>query len=223
MGAECPKQFLEIGGKAILRVTIEKFISADPSTKVIVVLPKDHISTWKAYCRDNNFFVEQTLVEGGMTRFHSVKNGLAKVPDGALVAIHDGVRPLLSPSMINRLFALGGKYPAVVPVFPCVDTIKVLGEPDGDGIRHEKEGAKADRSELFCGQTPQIFQSETIRAAYSLPFDTAFTDDAAVAYAYGVELSYTQGEKFNLKITTPEDLTLAEAIMKIDEQVPRTI
>jgi len=215
MGSECPKQFLEIGGKAILRVTIEKFLAADPSTRITVVLPKDHISTWKSHCRNSNFFVEQTLVEGGMTRFHSVRNGLMKVPDGALVAIHDGVRPLLSPTMITRLFKLGEKYPAVVPVFPCVDTIKVLGDPDEDGIRHEKEGAKADRSELFCGQTPQIFQSETIRAAYTLPFDTSFTDDAAVASAYGVPLSYTQGEKFNLKITTPEDLALAEAILKL--------
>lgn len=217
MGSDCPKQFLEICGKAILRVTIEKFVSADPSTKVIVVLPKDHISTWKSYCRDSNFFVGQTLVEGGMTRFHSVKNGLAKVPDGALVAIHDGVRPLLSTALINQLFELGEQYPAVIPVFPCVDTIKVLGEPDSSGIRHEKEGAKADRSELFCGQTPQIFQSEKIRAAYSLPFDMSFTDDAAVAGAYGIPLSYTKGEKFNLKITTPEDLLLAEAIMNIHE------
>ena len=214
MGASCPKQFLQLDGKAILQLTIERFLSADESLKVITVLPKDYIEEWKSYCYDSSFVCPQTLVEGGITRFHSVRNALSKVPDGSIVAIHDGVRPLISRECIKSLFDLAEKYEGVIPVLPCTDTIKVLGKEDECGLRRSDASAKADRSVLFGAQTPQIFHSEIIRKAYSCAYDTSFTDDASVAEAYGIDVVYAKGERTNIKITTPEDLVSLEALVK---------
>jgi len=200
MGAGVPKQFIEVGGKALLHLTIEKFLAAEPGIKVITVLPKDSIDAWKKYCYDHNFVCAQTLVEGGFTRFHSVKNGLAKVPEGALVAIHDGVRPLISIELIRTLFGKAENTPAVAPALPVVDTIK------------SKDGTKVDRSQLLAVQTPQIFHSEVLKAAYEQPYNTSFTDDASVVEAAGETVLYADGERFNIKITTPDDLVLYELI-----------
>ena len=201
MGSSCPKQFLEIGGRAILHVTISKFLEAFPDIKVIVTLPKDHIEGWKKYCYERNFHCPQTIVAGGLTRFHSVKNGLEKVPDGALVAVHDGVRPLLSARLIRDLFEAAEASPAVVPSVPVVDTIKTV------------EGKPVDRSKLLAVQTPQIFHSEILKKAYNLPYSTLFTDDASVVEADGVKVSYVAGEKFNIKVTTPDDLLICKAVL----------
>lgn len=203
MGAGSPKQFLEIGGKAILQLTIEKFLEAEPDLKVVVVLPKDHVDSWKKYCYARNFNCPQTLVEGGFTRFHSVKNGLARVPDGALVAIHDAVRPLVTPRLIRSLFAAAEESGAVVPAVPVVDTIKTV------------DGEYVDRSRLLSVQTPQIFRSEILRKAYGQPYNTNFTDDASVVEAAGETVSYVTGERFNIKITTPDDLVLCNALMSV--------
>lgn len=203
MGASCPKQFLHLGGKAILQVTIEKFVSAVPDLKVITVLPKSHIDEWKNYCYENNFVCPQTLVAGGITRFHSVRNGLEKVPDGALVAIHDGVRPLISKDLIISLFDAADKFGAVTPSVPVTDTIKTL------------DAKPVDRSTLQAVQTPQVFYSETLKSAYNQPFDTMFTDDASVLEAAGGHVEYVKGERSNIKITTPDDLLLAEAFLSL--------
>lgn len=218
MGASKPKQFLELGGKAILRRTIEVFLEACPGINVITVLPDEHIDYWKQYCYRNSFICPQVLVPGGITRFHSVRNALEKVPEGALVAIHDGVRPLLSTGLVNRLFSAAESAPGVIPVIPCVDTMKTLRKKvweDGSETYSPIEGQTADRSVLYGAQTPQIFHSEIIKAAYGQAYDTAFTDDASVFEKYGKSLSYQMGERLNIKITTQEDLVLAEAIMTI--------
>lgn len=194
MGASCPKQFLEIGGRAILHVTILKFLEAYPDINVVTVLPKDHIDAWKQYCYDRNFSCRQTLVAGGITRFHSVKNGLEKVPEGALVAIHDGVRPLISAKLIQELFKAAENSPAIVPSVPVVDTIKTV------------DGEYVDRSRLLSVQTPQVFWSEVLKAAYTQPYKTSFTDDASVVEAAGEAVSYVPGERYNIKVTTPDDL-----------------
>ena len=212
MGAELPKQFLELDGKPILQRTIEVFLDACPGISVVTVLPDDFIGYWKAYCLKNNFICPQILVKGGITRFHSVRNALAKVPEDALVAVHDGVRPLVTPGKIRELFDLAENRPGVIPVVPCVDTIKVLQSSGLKGEWMEIPGREADRSELFGAQTPQVFQSEIIKAAYDMAYDTAFTDDASVVSRYGKSLSYTMGERLNIKITTPEDLILARAV-----------
>ena len=213
MGADVPKQFIELNGKAILRMTIETFLSACPDVSVITVLPEAHIAYWKNYCLKNNFTCPQVLVKGGITRFHSVRNALEKVPEGALVAIHDGVRPLISQELVSSMFEKAEEIPALIPVTPCVDTMKVL-EKQGDDLVGIP-GVKVDRSTLFGVQTPQIFHSEIIKEAYSQAYDTAFTDDASVLEKYGKNPSYVAGERFNIKITTQDDLLLARAILSL--------
>lgn len=213
MGAQMPKQFLELDGKAILQKTIEVFQEACPGISVITVLPQDHISYWRQYCLDRNFICPQILVSGGITRFHSVRNALDRVPDGAVVAVHDGVRPLLSPGLVRDIFKAAETQQAVIPVTPCVDTIKVLESKEG---RLEAvPGAKADRSVLYGAQTPQVFHSEVIKEAYSMAYDTAFTDDASVLEKYGKSLSFVIGERLNIKITTQDDLLLARAVLSL--------
>lgn len=215
MGAELPKQFLELEGKSILQRTIEAFLEAVPGVKVVTVLPEDYVGYWKDLCLEKNFICPQLLVKGGFTRFHSVRNALAKVPDGALVAIHDGVRPLVTPQFLRELFEQAENADGVIPVLSCIDTMKVL-EKTSLGLR-SVPGASADRSVLYGAQTPQIFRSELLKEAYGQPFDERFTDDASVMEKYGKSLSYVTGERLNIKITTQEDLVLARAIYSLRE------
>lgn len=217
MGGPLPKQFLELGGKAVLQHTIETFLEACPGISVVTVLNADYIEYWRNYCLRRNFTCPQITVAGGITRFHSVRNALEKIPDGALVAVHDGVRPLVSPSLVAEMFEKAADVPALIPVVPCVDTLKVL-QKSGDELR-TVDGAVADRSVLYAAQTPQVFHSEILKSAYSLPYDTMFTDDASVVQKYGKSLSYLIGERLNIKITTQEDLMLARAVMSLKEKV----
>lgn len=216
MGAGRPKQFLELEGKAILQKTMEVFLNACPGISVITVLPQDFIGYWREYCLENNFVCPQILVPGGITRFHSVRNALDRVPEGALVAVHDGVRPLLSEELVRDMFEKAEGVPALIPVTPCVDTMKVLENKDGELVA--VPGAKADRSVLYGAQTPQIFHSEILKEAYAMPYDTSFTDDASVVEKYGKSLSYVVGERLNIKITTQDDLLLARAILSVKSQ-----
>lgn len=216
MGAGRPKQFLELEGKAILQKTIEVFLNACLGISVITVLPQDFIGYWREYCLENNFVCPQILVPGGITRFHSVRNALDRVPEGALVAVHDGVRPLLSEGLVRDMFEKAEEVPALIPVTPCVDTMKVLENKDGELVA--VPGVKADRSVLYGAQTPQIFHSEILKEAYAMPYDTSFTDDASVVEKYGKSLSYVVGERLNIKITTQDDLLLARAILSVKSQ-----
>lgn len=222
MRSATPKQFLDLGGKPILRRTIESFISAEPDIRVITVLPKDHISFWKEYCLSADFNYPQLLVQGGFTRFHSVRNALERVPEGAVVAIHDGVRPLVSPGLIKEMFSLMStrKCRALIPVLPSIDTLRILDRRvDDSGVEtlavSEEE---LDRSRVYRVQTPQMFVSEDIKAAYSQAFDTSFTDDASVASKKGVPLSFCEGERYNFKLTSPEDLEMARMIISSSRQ-----
>lgn len=210
MGGSVPKQFIQLEGKPILRLTIERFLEAVPDVQVITVLPEAHISTWRQYCIKEDFTCPQRLVKGGFTRFHSVKNALAFVPDGALVAVQDGVRPLLSIGKIRELFTLAQNVPALIPVMPVTDTLKVLDRKKDGTLA--ASGESIDRSRIFGAQTPQLFYSELLKQAYGQGFDTLFTDDASVAERYKIPLTFVEGERLNIKITTPEDLVLARAI-----------
>lgn len=212
MGSATPKQFLLLGGRPILLRTLERFVEAVPDIRIITVLPKDHIEHWKELCIRYSFTVPQRLVAGGITRFHSVKNALSEVPAGALVAVHDGVRPLITTHLIREMFDRMSAVRALIPVTPVTDTLKLLEKAE-DGTLKTKDGPSPDRAFLYGAQTPQIFHSEDLLAAYAQAFDTAFTDDASVVAKAGVPLSWTEGERFNLKITRPEDLVLAEAIL----------
>ena len=215
MGAELPKQFLEIDGKAILQKTIEVFRDAISGIKVITVLPEAYIDYWKNYCLRKNFICPQVLVKGGITRFHSVKNALERVPDGALVAVHDGVRPLVTEKFLQDIFAEAEGVDGLIPVLPCIDTMKVLNNENT--VLKSVPGAEADRSLLYGAQTPQIFRSELLKQAYAQPFSPSFTDDASVMEKNGKSLSYVIGERLNIKITTQEDLILARAVYSIRE------
>ena len=216
MGSKLPKQFMSLGGKAILQRTIMKFADACPGIRIITVLPPDgEYEKWlKDYCIRVNFSCPQIIVRGGITRFHSVKAALAKVPDGAIVAIHDGVRPMLTREMIRTMFGSIDTDPdchAWIPVLPSIDTLNKLTRDSGGNLVSSGEGV--DRSEIFGAQTPQIFRSEEIKAAYSQPYDTLFTDDASVAEKYKIPLTFCEGERLNFKITSPEDMVLAEAVL----------
>lgn len=212
MGADVPKQFIELCGKAVLQRTIEVFAEACPGIKVVTVLPEAHIDYWKTYCLKHNFTYPQILAKGGITRFHSVRNALEKVPEGALVAVHDGVRPLVSAALVREMFERAENIEGLIPVVPCVDTMRIL-QKNGDMLE-SVPGASADRSVLFGVQTPQIFQSEILKEAYSQAYDTAFTDDASVVEKYGKNLSFIIGERFNIKLTTQDDLKIARALIE---------
>ena len=218
MGSERPKQFLPLGGIPILQRTIERFARACPDARIVTVLPNDSIPWWNGHCAEHFSHRSQILVEGGITRFHSVRNALARIPDGAVVAIQDGVRPLVSEDLIRRMAAQMDRVRALIPVVPMVDTLKLL-ERDAAGGLHTVEGAGIDRSLVFGAQTPQMFRSEDLKEAYAQAYDTAFTDDASVALRKGIPLSYIEGERYNLKITTPDDLALAEAILALNGEV----
>ena len=212
MGSSLPKQFLSLEGRAVLQRTIERFLEACPDIHVVTVLPEAHIAWWRRYCQEKGFNCPQRLVKGGFTRFHSVKNALAYVPDGSVVAVHDGVRPLVSAALLKEMFDRMETVRALIPVVPMVDTLTVL-DTAPDGVLQDT-GETVDRSRIYGAQTPQMFLSEDLKAAYAQGYDLSFTDDASVARRYGIPLSYIAGERFNLKLTTPEDLTLAEAILR---------
>lgn len=211
MGADRPKQFLSLDGVPVLRLTIERFCQAVPDLHIVTVLPKDWLGWWRTYCLEKNFPQPQTLVAGGITRFHSVRNALARVPDGAIVAVHDGVRPFISVAKIREMFSLmeDGRR-ALIPVLPSTDTLRALSKGD-DGLQ-VIEGKALDRSHVWRVQTPQLFLSEELKAAYRQAYDPAFTDDGSVAEAAGIPLTFCEGERFNLKLTTPEDLLFAQAV-----------
>lgn len=210
LGSSVPKQFLDLGGRPVLRRTMERFLEAVPDVRLVVVLPRDWEDYWKQQCIESNFNVPQILSRGGITRFHSVQAALAKVPDGALVAVHDGVRPLVSPALIRRMVEMMEEKRALIPVIPVADTLKILRREGEELVA--VEGRSIDRSEAYAAQTPQMFRSEDLKAAYTQAFDPSFTDDASVAARYGIPLSFVEGERYNLKITTVQDL---EAAMKL--------
>jgi len=217
MGANVPKQFLDLCGELVLRRTIETFVLAVPDIRVITVLPKDYVDFWKEYCLEHSFDVPQTLVAGGITRFHSVRNALDRVPGNSIVAIHDGVRPLISRQLVCDMFSRmeSGRCRALVPVVPTIDTLKVL-DKGKDNLGNDVLVASeemVDRSRVYGAQTPQMFLSEDIKAAYSQAFETSFTDDASVAQRKGIPLSFCEGERLNFKLTSPEDMALAKLIV----------
>ena len=205
MGGPQPKQFLELAGRPVLMHTLEAFDRWDASARLIVVLPEDQIDTWKRLCEAHVFGRIHRVVAGGETRFHSVRNGLGAVASNGLIAVHDGVRPLVAPSVIAACFAAAADGGAAVPVVPVVESVR---EVDADG------GSRpVDRTRLRVVQTPQVFRADVLRAAYCLPYDPRFTDDASVVEASGVAVRLVPGNRENIKLTTPMDLLLAEQLM----------
>ncbi len=205
MGHDLPKQFIPLAGKPVLMHTLECFYRWDESADLILVLPEEHQSYWKMLCRELNCPVPHSIASGGDTRFQSVKNGLSFVNQPGYIAVHDGVRPFVSQKVINECFDKVTEYGAVIPVVPLVDSIR---EKETDG-----ESRPADRSKFVAVQTPQVFDSRILLDAYRQVYDTAFTDDASVVEAAGHTIYTVAGNVENIKITTPFDLLIAEALL----------
>ena len=218
MGGEIPKQFLPVGGKPVLMRTLERFREYSPELRIILVLPEAQQDYWRQLCREYRFTVEHTIANGGDTRFHSVKNGLALIPDDAqgVVGVHDGVRPFVSTDVIGRCYEAARTLEAVIPVTPVVETLRYVGhqtDDDKSTLHGNATSKNVLRSDYRLVQTPQTFTVSLLKRAYALPYTDAFTDDASVVEALGHNVSMVDGNRENIKITTPFDLVIAEALV----------
>lgn len=203
MKSSVPKQFLAIDNEIILMMSINSFYRFDQSIEIIVALPEDQISTWKELCLKHNFIVKHSIVTGGHTRYHSVKNALEKVNTEGIVAIHDGVRPLVSNKTIEQVFKKASLSDNAVPYIDFVDSIRYV---DSDVNR------PVDRKKYKLIQTPQVFTSKLIKKAYEQPWEESFTDDASVVEKLGKKINLIEGNRENIKITSQVDLKIAEIL-----------
>ena len=202
MGSELPKQFLLLGGKPVLMHTIDAFYRYDADIQVVLVLPRDHQDYWKSLCSSYHFEIPHRIVDGGETRFHSVRNGLQLIGDTGLVGVHDGVRPFVSKEVIERCYLEAEQKQAVIPVVEVVETVRHL---QGD------ESSTVPRNEYRLVQTPQVFSVPLLKKAYLQPYSPSFTDDASVVESFGEKVFLTEGNRENIKITTPFDLIIGKA------------
>lgn len=206
-----PKQFIELAGKPILMHTIERFHTYNKGLRIVVVLPEDQLQVWRNLCKQHKFPVFHMAVPGGKTRFGSVKNGLAAVQGEALVAVHDGVRPFVSTGIIKAAFEQAAESGAAVVAVSPKDSIRELTD----------NGSRAvPRTRYRLVQTPQCFKASLLREAYKQPEQEYFTDDASVVEQLGAGIALVEGSYSNIKITTPEDLLLAEVLVKQFEEMP---
>lgn len=210
MGAAMPKQFLEIAGRAVLVRTIERMREALPEAEIVVVLPEAHVELWRECYEKSECKVEHSIALGGATRFDSVQSGIAALSDDcSLIAVHDGVRPMLSVEMIRRGVECAAENGAAVPVIAVVDSIREVDSAGSHAV---------DRSRLRAVQTPQVFRSNLLRRSYeavgaNLEDRSKATDDASVVEMAGYKVALYEGESQNLKLTTPTDLSVAEVIL----------
>ncbi|MBQ6064885.1 MAG: 2-C-methyl-D-erythritol 4-phosphate cytidylyltransferase [Prevotella sp.] len=208
MGGDIPKQFMNIGGEPVLMHTIRRFREYSETLQIIVVLPHDQQAYWHRLCQEHRFDVPHHVVDGGETRFHSSKNGINAIPDDAegVVGIHDGVRPFVSVEVIDRCFETARDEYACIPVLPVTDTLRYIDQHGG--------GKNVLRSDYRIVQTPQTFDIALLKQAFNRPYQESFTDDASVVEALGCQVQMVEGNRENIKITTPFDLVVAEALMK---------
>lgn len=205
MNAVVPKQFIEICGKPILMHTILAFKKYDKNINIILVLPKNQIETWKQLCTSHHFKVKTEIAFGGENRFQSVKNGLNKILETGVVFIHDGVRPLVSETTISNCYQTALEKGNALPVISISESLRFV---------QDNENKTADRRSFFLVQTPQTFQSEIIKNAYNMAKSENFTDDASVLENTGQKINLVEGNRENIKITFPEDLKIARALLK---------
>ncbi len=204
MGASLPKQFMLLGDKPILMHTLERFHSYDKFLTLILVLPVDQQQYWLDLCKKFQFNLSVKIADGGETRFHSVRNGLSKLTTEKYVGVHDGVRPFVSVEVIRRCYETVRKHKAVIPTIPVVDSLRQLDE---------QESRTVDRSAFCLVQTPQVFCSDVLQRAYQQEYAAAFTDDASVVEALGYPITLIEGNRENIKVTTPFDLRIGEALL----------
>ena len=206
MGTDIPKQFLPIGGKPVLMRTLERFREYSADLQIILVLPKAQQDYWQELCQEYDFKVEYQITDGGETRFHSVQHGLALIPDDAegVVGVHDGVRPFPSIDVIRNCYETARKKKAVIPVIPIVETVRHL---------QDETSVTVPRGDYRLVQTPQTFDIQLLKAANRQPYNDGFTDDASVVEAFGFDITLVEGNRENIKITTPYDLKIAEVLI----------
>ena len=214
MGSDIPKQFLPIGGKPVLMRTLERFREYSADLRIILVLPKAQQDYWQQLCEQYHFEVAYLLANGGETRFHSVQNGLALVPDDAEgeVGVHDGVRPFPSIEVIRNCYETARTAKAVIPVIPVVETLRHISLTSHLSPLTSKT---VPRDEYRLVQTPQTFDIQLLKAANKQPYNDGFTDDASVVESYGHQITLVEGNRENIKITTPYDIVVAEALCKL--------
>jgi 2-C-methyl-D-erythritol 4-phosphate cytidylyltransferase len=204
MQSDIPKQFLNLHHKPILMRTLEAFYQADKLIELLVVLPESQISNWEKLCNKHAFRIPYTLVLGGNTRFQSVRNALMNLPNEGLVAIHDGVRPLVSEQIIQKSFEIARNNGSAIAAVKPKDSIR---------MQNPTNSVAMDRNLFYLVQTPQTFDVNLIKAAFLQEELPNFTDDASVFEAYGQEITLFEGDYRNIKITTPEDLLVANALL----------
>lgn len=207
MGGEVPKQFLPIGGRPILMWTLERFRAYSETLQIILVLPKDQHDYWLQLCKEYDFRIDYQMTDGGATRFHSVQCGLNLIPDDAegVVGVHDGVRPFPSIDVIRNCYETAREKKAVIPVIPVVETVRHLSVDKSHTV---------PRNDYRLVQTPQTFDIQLLKAANRQPYNDNFTDDASVVESYGYDITLVEGNRENIKITTPYDLKIAEVLIK---------
>ena len=204
-GSQIPKQFLTLKGLPILMHTITTFHKFDSSMLIIVTLPGDFIEMWQALCSEYKFSIPHKIVQGGETRFHSVKNGLNAIDNSGIVAIHDAVRPLVSKDTLLRCYETANRTGNAVPVISLIDSIRQL---KGDTSKQVK------RDDFVLVQTPQVFEITLLKKAYEQPYVLEFTDDASVVEKIGTKIILVEGNRENIKITNQTDMLIAEALLK---------
>lgn len=205
MGAELPKQFLELAGRPVLMHTIERFKTFNNAIEIITVLPENQLRFWLDLQKKHSFAILQTLVKGGSNRFMSVRNGLKFVNSPGLVAIHDGVRPFVSIDTIKRCFETAEKLGNAIPAISPTESLRIVTE---------QGSLPVNRFTVKQIQTPQIFNAALIKDAYKQEYSPDFTDDATVLEKTGEKINLIEGNRENIKITNPEDLLISDALLK---------
>ncbi|HAF30365.1 MAG TPA: 2-C-methyl-D-erythritol 4-phosphate cytidylyltransferase [Bacteroidales bacterium] len=203
MGSSIPKQFLSIHKEIILMKSIRAFYEFDSTLKIILALPENHISYWNDLCQKHKFLIEHSIVSGGLTRYHSVKNALEKINTNGIVAIHDGVRPLVSQATIEQVFEIATINGNAIPYIDLIDSLRFVDS---------HLNYPADRNKYKLIQTPQAFDCELIKRAYEQEYDKSFTDDASIVEKLGIKINLVPGNPENIKITSQTDIKIAEAL-----------
>lgn len=205
-GGELPKQFREIGGKPMLMHSINAFVRFDETMRIVLVLPASYRALWNELCQQHDFSVPHLIVNGGETRFHSVKNGLTEVSDDEITGVHDAARPFVSASVIDDCYRMAGDLQCgVVPVTDEKNSIRIVTENGSESF---------DRSRIKIVQTPHVFPAQLLKKAYQADYNPLFTDDASVAEKAGITIRLIEGNEENIKITTSFDIQVAALYLR---------
>ncbi|MBN1597168.1 MAG: 2-C-methyl-D-erythritol 4-phosphate cytidylyltransferase [Bacteroidales bacterium] len=205
MNSSTPKQFLLLNNLPVLMHTINAFYGYDKQMEIRIVLPEDETETWDKLCKEYNFKTEHKIFKGGETRFHSVKNGLEGIGKSLLVAVHDGVRPLVSKQTLENCIKTAEEYGSAVPVVDLTESIRKVENHDSVAL---------NRNFYKLVQTPQVFQSDVLLDAYNIEYEDDFTDDASVVEKAGYKIYLAEGNRENIKITVPQDIEIAQVLLK---------